>query len=44
MGGGKGQRGGGLSLKSEAIGEKRGERGGRRRKRVGGIFLGGRGP
>ena len=39
--GGGGQRGGGISLKSEEKGEKRGG-GGRCRKRVGGI-LGGEG-
>ena len=44
MGGGKGQRGGGLSLKSEEIGEKGGGRGGgRRRKRGRGAFFGGGG-
>ena len=45
MGGGKGRRGGGLSLKSEEIGEKRGGEGGVDAGKGSGAFLlGGRGP
>ena len=45
MGGGKGQRGGGLSLslKSEEIGEKRGGRGGVDAGKGWGAFFGGEG-